>query len=98
LHLRLATPLLLVSACTQPFFASCIILKNSMRGAGASALVMRWSFGSMFFYRVVLLWLIANAGQLSLVLVWIVFGCDVITQAAVFAWLHFRGHWLDAQV
>lgn len=98
LHLRLAAPLLLVSACTQPFFASCIILKNSMRGAGASAMVLRWSFGSMVFYRVVLLWLIANAGHLSLVVVWIVFGCDVVTQAAVFAWLHFRGHWLDAEV
>ena len=52
LHLRLAAPLLVVCALAQPFFATCIILKTSMRGAGATHIVMRWSFGSMFFYRV----------------------------------------------
>jgi len=94
----LAAPLLLVSAVTQPFFATCIIFKTSMRGAGATTAVMRWSFGSMFFYRVGVLWWFVNHGGIALIQVWIVFGLDLFTQAIVFSWLHFRGKWLDARV
>ena len=98
LHARLAVPLLVVCACSQPFFATCIILKTSMRGAGATQIVLRWSFGSMLFYRVIVLWVLAHYGCLSLTGVWIVFALDMITQAAIFVRLHFQGKWLDASV
>lgn len=98
LHLRLAAPLLVVCALAQPFFATCIILKTSMRGAGATGTVMRWSFGSMLFYRVLGLWLCSRYGNLTLTGVWIVFSLDLATQAVIFTRLHFRGKWLDARV
>lgn len=98
LHLRLAAPLLVVCAITQPFFATCIILKTSMRGAGATHIVMRWAFGSMFFYRVLVLWILPHFTPVSLTGVWIIFGLDLMTQALVFTRLHFRGDWLDSRV
>ena len=98
LHLRLAAPLLVVCALTQPFFATCIIMKTSMRGAGATPIVMRWSFTSMLFYRVFVLWMLPHFMQVTLTTVWIVFGMDLLTQAAVFTRLHFKGKWLDAHV
>jgi putative MATE family efflux protein len=98
LHLRLAAPLLIVCALAQPFFATCIILKTSMRGAGATGIVMRWSFGSMFFYRVAVLWALSKYGCLSLTGVWCVMAMDLLTQAAIFTRLHLRGTWLDGRV
>jgi putative MATE family efflux protein len=98
LHLRLAAPLLVVCALAQPFFATCIILKTSMRGAGATHIVMRWSFGSMIFYRVLVLWAMEHFGVATLTRVWIVLSLDLFTQAIIFTRLHFRGKWLDARV
>ncbi len=98
LHLRMAAPLLVVCAVTQPFFATCIILKTSMRGAGATRIVMRWAFASMFFHRVFLLWLLPHFTELTLTGVWIVLGLDMLVQAAVFSRLHFQGKWLEARV
>lgn len=98
LHLGLAAPLLLVCALTQPFFATCIVLKTSMRGAGATNVVMRWSFGSMVFFRVFGLWALSHTDWNHLTAVWIVLAFDIVTQAIVFTRLHFQGKWLDARV
>jgi Na+-driven multidrug efflux pump len=98
LHAQLAAPLLVVCALAQPFFATCIVLKTSMRGAGATHIVMRWSFGSMFFYRVFALWIMPRFMEVSLTAVWIVLSLDLMTQAVIFSRLHLRGKWLDARV
>lgn len=98
LHLRLAVPLLVVCAMTQPFFATCIILKTAMRGAGATGIVMRWAFGSMLFYRVGALWALTTYASLSLTGVWIVLAVDLVTQALIFTRLYRRGSWLEARV
>ena len=98
LHLRLANPLLIVCALAQPFFATCIILKTSMRGAGATASVMRWAFTSMLFYRVGILWVASRLDGFNLTIVWIIFSLDLATQAAIFTRLHFQGEWLHARV
>jgi putative MATE family efflux protein len=98
LHAHLAAPLLVVCALAQPFFATCITLKTSMRGAGATHIVMRWSFGSMFFYRVFVLWIMPHFMQVTLTAVWIVLSLDLMTQALIFSRLHFRGKWLNARV
>ncbi|WP_265594202.1 MATE family efflux transporter, partial [Haloferula sp. BvORR071] len=97
---HLASPAVLICAAAQPFFASCIILKTSMRVAGATKIVMQWSFGSMIFYRVGVLWWFGQSKipWFDLRVVWVVFSLDLITQAFVFAWVHFRGKWLDAKV
>ncbi|MGD9418667.1 MAG: MATE family efflux transporter [Verrucomicrobiota bacterium JB025] len=98
LHVELAAPLLMVCAVTQPFFATCIIMKTSMRGAGATHLVMAWSFSTMLFFRVLVLGLLARFTELSLVGVWVVFAVDLLVQSVVFTRLHFAGKWLDARV
>ena len=98
LHLQLATPLLVVCALAQPFFATGIVLKTSMRGAGATGTVMRWSFGSMLFFRVGVLWALATYTPLSLTGVWVVLSIDLFTQSLIFTWLNRRGDWLDARV
>ena len=98
LHARLVEPLLVICAVTQPFFATCIIFKTSMRGAGATHTVMRWAFASMLFYRVFALWALPYFMEPTLVAVWVVLGCDMLTQAAIFTRLHFKGKWLDARV
>ncbi|MBC7979760.1 MAG: MATE family efflux transporter [Armatimonadetes bacterium] len=98
LHADLAGPLLVVCAITQPFFATCIILKTTMRGAGATRLVMGWAFSSMVFYRIGVLWLLSHNGWISLTGVWIVLGMDLVTQSVVFTRLHFKGNWLNAHV
>lgn len=98
LHVTLAAPLLVVCAITQPFFATCIILKTTMRGAGATRLVMRYAFSSMLFYRILVLWVLSHFNLISLTGVWIVLSLDLFTQAILFSRLHFKGHWLDAKV
>jgi putative MATE family efflux protein len=98
LHVDLAGPLLVVCAFAQPFFATCIILKTTMRGAGATRMVMTRAFGSMLFFRVGVLWLLARLDMVSLTGVWIVLSLDLVTQAFVFTRLHFRGKWLEAKV
>lgn len=97
-HVALASPLFIVCALTQPFFATCIVLKTSMRGAGATAMVIRYSFGSMIFFRIVALWAASQFGLASLLGVWIILGFDLLCQAGIFGRQHFRGKWLDARV
>jgi len=98
LHIGMAAPLMIICALTQPFFATCIILKTSMRGAGATHTVMRWAFASMLFYRVLILWSLQRFMEPTLIGVWIVLGLDMVTQAIIFTRLHYKGKWLDARV
>jgi putative MATE family efflux protein len=97
-HLTMATPLLVVCAFSQPAFATCILLKTTMRGAGATPLVMKWAFSIMVFFRIGVLFYFKSTGHLTLVGVWTIFAIDLTVQAIVFSWLHFRGKWLDARV
>ena len=98
MHVDLAAPVLLVCAFSQPFFATCIIFKTSMRGAGATAMVIRNSFVSMLLFRVLVLGLAAKFGLSSLIGVWNILSLDLVAQAIIFTRLHFLGKWLDAKV
>ena len=84
----------------QPFFATAMVMKMSMRGAGATVSVMFFSFGIMLIFRVGLLAMSFQffGDQMTLTKVWLVMMLDLIVQAIVFAVLHFRGKWLDAEV
>jgi putative MATE family efflux protein len=98
IHQRLAGPAVLVCALTQPFSATCVLLKTSMRTAGATLLVMQCSFGSMILYRVAAVLLIQHQPWFALQWIWIVVCADMATQSAVLSWMYFRGRWLDAKV
>ncbi|MBK1882954.1 MATE family efflux transporter [Luteolibacter pohnpeiensis] len=95
---QLAGPAVVVCAFSQPFAATCVLLKTSMRTAGATALVMRCSFVSMAFYRVLLVLLCQSQPWFSLHFVWLIFGADLATQSMILSWAHFRGKWLEAKV
>ena len=45
-----------------------------------------------------LLWLAVERWNVGLTGVWIVFAGDLLTQAVMFSWLHFKGDWLKAKV
>lgn len=84
----------------QPFFATAMVMKMSMRGAGATVLVMVFSFGTMLLFRVGLLAAVFHyyADQMTLTKVWLVMMLDLIVQSIVFVIVHYRGRWLDAEV
>ena len=84
----------------QPFFATAMVMKMSMRGAGATVSVMVFSFGTMLVIRVGLLAAAFHyyGDKMTLTMVWLVMMLDLVVQALVFVAVHFRGRWLDAEV
>ncbi|MFC4991254.1 MATE family efflux transporter [Rubritalea tangerina] len=84
----------------QPFFATAMVMKMSMRGAGATVIVMVFSFGIMALFRVGLLYgAFQYFGEsMTLTKVWWIMMLDLIVQAVVFVGVHVRGKWLEAEV
>lgn len=82
----------------QPFFATAMVMKISMRGVGATKTVMAGSFGVMIFVRIGLLTYAAHFWNPDLLMVWMIMSSDLVIQAAVFVVLHFKGSWLDTEV
>lgn len=97
---EMAVEIIRVVGWTQPFFATAMVMKMSMRGAGATGLVMLTSFSMMLLIRVGVLTacFYYYADQMTLFKVWMIMALDLIVQASVFTVLHFRGRWLDAEV
>ncbi|WP_411845773.1 MATE family efflux transporter [Roseibacillus persicicus] len=95
---NLAGPLVFLCGMSQPFLATALVMKTTMRGAGATRLVMRYSFSCMLFYRVLVVPLGVTYFGMGLTGIWIVMFVDVGTQAFLFARLHFKGDWLKAKV
>ncbi len=94
----LAGPLVFLCGLSQPFLATTLVMKTTMRGAGATQLVMRYSFATMLFYRVLVIPVAVSFLGLGLTGIWVVMFVDVATQAFLFGRLHFRGQWLQAKV
>ncbi|MBK1834235.1 MATE family efflux transporter [Roseibacillus ishigakijimensis] len=95
---NLAGPLVFLCGLAQPLLATALVLKTTMRGAGATKLVMRYSFTSMFFYRVLVVPLAVTQFGMGLTGIWVVMFLDTTTQALLFARVHFQGQWLLARV
>ena len=94
----LAGPLIFLCGLSQPFLATVLVMKTTMRGAGATQLVMRYSYSTMLFYRVFIIPVGVSFFGLGLTGIWVVMFIDVITQAILFSRIHFRGDWLRAKV
>jgi len=94
----LAGPLVFLCGLSQPFLATALVIKTTMRGAGATKLVMNYSFSTMIFYRVLIVPIVVSFFGFGLTGIWIVIFADVITQAVLFGRLHFKGDWLKAKV
>ncbi|MFM7182254.1 MAG: MATE family efflux transporter [Verrucomicrobiales bacterium] len=98
LHMNLAAPLLVMCGFCQPFLATNLILKTTFRGTGDTRAVMRYSYVSMFVFRIVLAWTLVRGFGLGLFWIWVCMFADVLVQAVVF-WLRFNGgKWLRAKV
>lgn len=98
LHMDLAAPLLVMCGFCQPFLATNIILKSTFRGTGDTQAVMRYSYVSMFLFRIALATILVRGFNLGLFWIWVCMFSDVFVQAFVF-WGRFqRGKWLAARV
>ena len=95
---ELAVVLVTIVAFAQPFFATAMVMKNSMRGVGATGIVMCYSFTVMLLFRVGLLSLMVYFYGADLKMIWYILTLDIIVQALVFVWVHYRGKWLEAKV
>jgi len=93
-----AISLVMIVAFAQPFFATAMIMKNSMRGVGATGMVMLYSFSTMLIFRVGLLTLLVHYYGADLKLIWYVFTLDIVVQAIVFVRVHYKGKWLNKEV
>jgi putative MATE family efflux protein len=98
LHIELAAPLLIMCGFCQPLLATTLILKTTFRGTGDTRAVMRYSYASMFVFRIVLAWTLVRGFGLGLFWIWVCMFADVAVQALVF-WRRFQGgKWLKTKV
>lgn len=95
---EMAVSLVMIVAFAQPFFATAMVMKHSMRGVGATGTVMLYSFATMLLFRVGLLSLMVYFYGADLKMIWYVFTLDIVIQAGVFIWVHYRGRWMNKEV
>ncbi len=96
--IAIASPLIFLCGIFQPALATNIIMKTSLRGAGATRSIMKASFASLIFYRIIVMTACAGTIGLNLTTIWIIMSLDLFTQALYFALLAKRGTWLETQV
>lgn len=98
LHIGLAAPLLVMCGFCQPLLATSLIMKTTFRGTGDTRAVMRYSYASMFVFRILLAWILVQGFGLGLFWIWVCMFADVAVQAVVF-WRRFQmGKWLRVKV
>lgn len=96
--IAVAVPLVFICGIFQPALATTIVMKTSLRGAGATKTVMTWSFACLILFRIVGLTLYDAFADLTLNIIWIFMALDLFVQAIVFSTIASRGKWLDAKV
>lgn len=94
----MAAPVIRFVGLFQALTATMMVMKMSMRGAGATRLVTVYSFASMWLIRVGGLWCAIHWLDIGLLGIWQVMLVDVLVQATIFVWLHLKGDWLNTEV
>ena len=97
-QLDAAASTLRFTGCFQVVAATMMVMKMSLRGAGATRMVTRYAFISQIGIRVIALWLAMHYFEMSLLNVWQVMMLDVLVQAIVFVTKYYQGHWLETKV
>jgi putative MATE family efflux protein len=95
---EIAAPVIRFVGLFQALTATMMVMKMSMRGAGATRMVTIYSFVSMGVIRVGLLWAVMHWWDVDLLGVWMVMMVDVLLQAIIFVRLHIKGDWLNTKV
>lgn len=98
LFASLAGPLVFLCGLSQPILATAMILKSSLRGAGATRLVMVYAFSSMLFFRGLVVPIAVTQFGVGLTGIWVIMFVDVGVQAILFSRVHFQGRWLKTEV
>ena len=98
LLVRMAAPLVFLCGVNQPILATALVLKSSLRGAGATRLVMTYSFTTMIIFRGVLVPVAVTSFGGGLYGIWVIMFVDVAVQALLFSIVHFRGKWVETKV
>ena len=96
--INLAIPLVFMCGIFQPALATNLIIKTCLRGAGATRLVMTWSYSSLLIIRVIALTIFHHFFGLTLTQIWIFMSIDLFVQATIFTIIANRGKWLTAKV
>lgn len=83
--LTAGVPVVKVFLLCEPFFASAIVMKMSLRGAGDTRRVMWVTYGSMGFFRLFILWGWNHffPETLNLTWIWVIFSIDMMAQTAL---------------
>ncbi len=82
----LGIPVLRTMILVEPFFAACIVMKSSLRGAGDTKRVMLISYGVMGFFRVGVTWIWFTFFPSTMTLwgIWILFAAESALQCLIF--------------
>ncbi|MEJ6719872.1 MAG: MATE family efflux transporter [Akkermansiaceae bacterium] len=96
--IAVAVPLVFICGIFQPALATTIVMKTSLRGAGATKTVMICSFACLILFRVIGITLYDAFADLTLNIIWIFMSIDLFIQAFVFVTIAWRGKWVNAQV
>lgn len=93
-------PVLRTMLVVEPFFAACIVMKMSLRGAGDTRRVMLISYGIMGFFRVVCTWIWFRLAPETMTLwgIWLVFAFEMAVQSAILYKIVKGRSWTKLQV
>jgi len=96
--IALSAPLVLLCGAFQPALAVALVMKTTLRGAGDTKTVMRYSFASMLFFRALLVPLCVIYLGFELRGIWFIMMTDITVQAAIFTGVYLRGRWKTIKV
>lgn len=93
-------PVLRTMLVVEPFFAACIVMKMSLRGAGDTRRVMLISYGIMGFFRVVCTWVWFRLAPETMTLwgIWLLFAFEMAVQSAILYKIVKGRSWTKLQV
>lgn len=94
----LAAPIVQLAGLQQPFLATAILLKTSMRAAGATRQIMAIMIASQTFWRVIVLWCAVVFFDLGLVGIWIIMGVEMVCQSGCLIAYFRSGSWARQKV
>ncbi len=98
--IELGIPVLRTMILVEPFYAACIVMKSSLRGAGDTKRVMFISYGVMGFFRVIVttLWFYFFPSTITLWGIWLLFAGESALQCIIFYRIVLGKSWINHKV
>jgi putative MATE family efflux protein len=96
--IAITVPLVFLCGIFQPALATTMIMKTSLRGAGATRTVMVWSFTCLILFRIIGITVYNEFAELTLIAIWVFMSIDLFVQAILFSFISFKGKWRETKV